>query len=185
MSAHSKRQVVGAAAAIELNQGDEELQQFLEPLISAAGGNLNELQESLKLAPGDDTLNVTGFRLWSALNSSQSWRQREAAAQAFLNYLESGGADRFKMQNTVKLFQASMKVANACCFDKLLQVYFTGLKILNLALKPPICGEEIHAREVNKELQPFIKMLLGKVEELNYRVRDLTKESLIGVYRNN
>ena len=73
-------------------------------MIAAAGGNIDEMAESLKLASGDDTLNVVGLRLWSALNSSQSWRHREAAAQAFLNYLESGGAQRFQMQNTLKLF---------------------------------------------------------------------------------
>lgn len=63
-------------------------------------------------------------------------------------------------------------MALTCCYDKLLQVYFTGLKILTLATKPPICGEEILAHEINKEIKPFIQVLLTKVEELNYRVRD-------------
>ena len=65
---------------IELNEGDQDLQEYLDPLITSAGGNLNELQDSLKLAQGDDTLNVVGVRLWTALNSSRSWRHREAAA---------------------------------------------------------------------------------------------------------
>ena len=72
-----------------------------------------------------------------------------------------------------------------CCYDKLLQVYFTGLKILTLALKPPICGEEILPREINREIQPFIGLLLSKVEELNYRVRDVTKESLLSIFKYN
>ena len=76
-------------------------------------------------------------------------------------------------------------MAQACCYDKLLQVYFTGLKILTIALRPPICGEEILTREVNREIFPFIKLLLTKVEELNYRVRDVTKESLISIFKNN
>ena len=52
-------------------------------------------------------------------------------------------------------------------------------------MKPPICGEEILAREINKELQPFIKVLISKVEELNYRVRDASKECLISIFRDN
>ena len=78
VSAHS-RQVVGTGQ-MDLNEGDSDMKKFLDPLINASGGNLNALQDSLKLAPGDDTLNVVGFRLWSALNSSESWRHREAAA---------------------------------------------------------------------------------------------------------
>ena len=66
-SVHSKR-VVGTAQ-MELNEGDKDMKQFLDPLINATDSNLNELKDSLKLAPGDDTLNVVGFRLWSALNS--------------------------------------------------------------------------------------------------------------------
>ena len=56
---------------------------------------------------------------------------------------------------------------------------------MNLALKAPICGDEILSREINKEIQPFIKVLLTKVEELNYRVRDASKESLISIFRDN
>lgn len=52
-------------------------------------------------------------------------------------------------------------------------------------MKPPICGEEILPREINKEIQPFIKVLMTKVEELNYRVRDVTKESLISIFKQN
>ena len=54
---------------MELNEGDKDMKKFLDPLINATDSNLNELKDSLKLAPGDDTLNVVGFRLWSALNS--------------------------------------------------------------------------------------------------------------------
>ena len=56
---------------------------------------------------------------------------------------------------------------------------------MNQAMKPPICGDEILPREVNKEFQPFIGLLLSKVEELNYRVRDVTKDCLVGVFREN
>ena len=52
-------------------------------------------------------------------------------------------------------------------------------------MKTPICGDEILAKEINKEITPFISLLLNKVEELNYRVRDATKESLISVFKHN
>ena len=52
-------------------------------------------------------------------------------------------------------------------------------------MKSPICGEEILPKEINKEIQPFIVLLMSKVEELNYRVRDVTKESLISVFKHN
>ena len=49
-------------------------------------------------------------------------------------------------------------------------------------MRVPICGEEILAREVNKELNPFISLLMNKVEEFNRRVKDVTKESLVTVF---
>ena len=94
----------------------------MDPLLGNVPGNLFESSDTLKVSPGDDTVNVVGVRLWTALNSTQSWRHRETAAQAYLNYLEAGGGDRFKMQNTMKLFQASLKVALTCCYDKLLNI---------------------------------------------------------------
>ena len=118
VSAHS-RKVVGTTN-FEINEGDTDLQEFFDPLITASGINLNELHESIKVAPGDDTVNITGVKLWSALNSTYNWRNREAAAQAFLNYLEAGGAERFQKQDSIRLFQASCKVALICCYDKLL-----------------------------------------------------------------
>ena len=52
-------------------------------------------------------------------------------------------------------------------------------------MKAPICGDEILAREVNKEITPFVPLLVNKVEELNYRVKDATKDSLVSVYKLN
>jgi hypothetical protein len=40
----------------------------------------------LAIAHNDGTLNVAGVRLWNALHSD-AWRHREAAAQAFLDYV--------------------------------------------------------------------------------------------------
>ena len=49
----------------------------------------------------------------------------------------------------------------------------------------PICGEEVTARELNRELNQFIKVLMSKVEENNPKVRQTTQQTLLGVYRNN
>ena len=69
--------------------GDTDLQQFLDPLLASAGGNLIALQyDFLNRALSDGTLLVCGAKLWNALHS-ESWRHRDAAAQAYLDYLES------------------------------------------------------------------------------------------------
>ena len=71
---------------LELNDGDAELQEHLDPLIGAAVADLL----NIKAPPNDETVSVTGTRLWTALNNAQNWRNREAAAQAYLNYLSAG-----------------------------------------------------------------------------------------------
>ena len=52
-------------------------------------------------------------------------------------------------------------------------------------METPVCADEITAREVNKEIQPFLKLLMLKVEELNFRVREITQQILIALYKNN
>ena len=74
-------------------------------------------------------------------------------------------------------------ISQTCCYDKLLQVYLIGLKILSLTFQAPICGPEITSREMNREFFPFIKLLLQKVEELNFKVRDETQQTLINIYK--
>ena len=61
---------------MELNEGDADLQDYLDPLIGSAVADLL----NIKAPPNDETIQVTGTRLWTALNNSQSWRNREAAA---------------------------------------------------------------------------------------------------------
>ena len=65
---------------LEFNDGDVDLEPFLKPLLSAAGGNVEKLGlEALRRALSDGTLLVVGVKLWSALHS-ETWRHREAAA---------------------------------------------------------------------------------------------------------
>lgn len=77
-----------------------------------------------------------------------------------------------------------MMIAKVSCMDKLLQIYFIGLKTLAKALSPPIYdGHSIPAKVVNREVQPFISILVEKIEELNYRARDISLNSLIGIFK--
>jgi len=65
---------------LEFNDGDVDLEPFLKPLLSNAGGNLQNLGlEALRRALSDGTLLVVGVKLWTALHSD-TWRHREAAA---------------------------------------------------------------------------------------------------------
>ena len=45
-----------------------------------------------------------------------------------------------------------MMVARVACLDKLLQIYFIGLKTLGRALNPPICTVDIPSKMVNREI---------------------------------
>ena len=74
-------------------------------------------------------------------------------------------------------------MATVACRDKLLQIYFIGLNILQLALQPPVCGDDIPNKVVNKAIKPFISMLIDKISELNYRARDISLDRLISLFR--
>ena len=170
----------------EHNEGDTELDEFLTPLLQQAGGSIQSLEyEFLNRALGDGTLLGGGAKLWNALHSD-SWRHREAAAHAYLEYLSSEKASKKYLQDPAgrrQLFQATMMVAKVACLDKLLQIYFIGLKTLNRALNPPICTGDIPAKLVNREAQPFVTLLAGKIQELNFRARDISLNSLLGMFK--
>jgi centrosomal protein CEP104 len=78
---------------------------------------------------------------------------------------------------------AACDVAQIACRDKLLQIYFIGLKLLQTAMAPPICGEDIPFKVINQAVKPFIHMLIEKISELNYRARDISLHSLISLFR--
>lgn len=82
------------------------------------------------------------------------------------------------------LFIATMMIAKVSCLDKLLQIFFIGLKTLSKALSPPIFDGTIPTKVVNREVLPFLSILVEKIEELNYRARDISLNSLIGIFKN-
>ncbi len=70
------------------NIGDTELEPYLDPLITAAGGAVTYFnEEALKAVLEKGLLDVCGVKLWNAIHS-ESWRHREAAGAAFLQYIE-------------------------------------------------------------------------------------------------
>lgn len=81
------------------------------------------------------------------------------------------------------LFKATMMIAKVSCLDKLLQIYFVGLKTLAKALSPPICDGTIPTKMLNREVSPFISILVEKITELNYRARDISLNSLIDIFK--
>ena len=89
-------------------------------------------------------LNVFGARAWTGIHS-ESWRIREAIAQAVLNFLEMPLPDKYVTGGgkTKKLFLATMEFSKLCLEDKILQIYFIGLKIITTALVPPVCGSDV------------------------------------------
>lgn len=167
---------------LEYNEGDGDLEPYLKPLLSQAGGSIDKLGlEALKRALTDGTLLVVGVKLWSALHS-ETWRHREAAAQSFLDYISNPILPKYEGKSK-KLFLAACDLALQSCRDKLLQIYFIGLKILQTALQPPICGDDIPHKIINNALKPFIRMLIDKISELNFRARDISLHSLISIFR--
>lgn len=69
------------------------------------------------------------------------------------------------------------------CRDKLLQIYFLGLKLLEEALGPKICGGDIPAKTIDKAIRPFVRLLIDKIGEMNYRARDISLNTFRMLFR--
>ena len=68
--------------------------------------------------------------------------------------------------------------------DKLQQIYMVGLKILDLALKPPVYNDKFGKKILNRDVSKFTKILIAKSEEVNPRGREIAQKSLIGLFSN-
>lgn len=104
-----------------LNEGDDDLKPYLDPLLKKAGGQPIQLeQEVLRRATSDTTLRVVGIMLWTALHS-ESWRHREAAAEAFFKFIsDPKGLPKKYKDDTLDLFKATAEIAEICINDKLI-----------------------------------------------------------------
>ena len=81
------------------------------------------------------------------------------------------------------LFKTAMIVAKKACEDKLLQIYFVGLRILQEAINPPVKGKDVTLADLNRALKPFITLLINKISELNYKARDLSLNALTALFK--
>jgi len=80
---------------LELNAGDLDLKPYLDPLLRNVGGSLKNLsQEQVNNGNATSIIECGGNKMWFALNSSH-WKHREAAATAFMQYLEAAPAPRY------------------------------------------------------------------------------------------
>lgn len=91
---------------------------------------------------------------------SFNWRHRAAAVQAVLNFCEDRLPDRYNDGKTKNLFLALMEFARITAEDKVLQIYYISLKIMTVALAPPICGDDVPPALINKSIQKFMNILV-------------------------
>jgi len=142
----------------------------------------------VKRANLEFALSTVGAKLWAALNSEQ-WRHREAAVSAFRDYLEAANEtgvlpNKYKTpESKINLFLSAIAIAKVAITDKLLQIYLIGLRILELAIKDPICGSFIMPKLFTKEASQLTGPLLLKVEELNFKSHRDSQRALINLYK--
>lgn len=82
------------------------------------------------------------------------------------------------------MFKASLDVAREACQDKLPQIYFVGLDIVECALAPPICGDDVEPKTMNEQIRWFVPLLINKITELNHKARDRSLDVIIKVFEN-
>ncbi|EGR30972.1 hypothetical protein IMG5_119870 [Ichthyophthirius multifiliis] len=168
---------------IAFNQGDIDLELYLKPLLVQTKEKLPEISsEILRRLFHLGYLQIFGTQCWTALYS-ENWRHREASAQAVLNFIEMPLPEKYLNGNSKLLFLACMEMAKTASEDKILQIYFIGLKILSTALAPPVCGSDVSPKIINQALKEFTPMLINKVAELNFRSRDISLHTLLSIYK--
>jgi centrosomal protein CEP104 len=104
-------------------------------------------------------LDILGARIWIAAHS-ENWRQRAAAVQAVLSFSQDKLPERYNDGKTKHLFMALMEFARITAEDKVLQIYYLSLKIMTVALAPPICGDDVPPALINKSIQKFMNILI-------------------------
>lgn len=164
------------------NRGDTELEAYFKPLFLQSKGVLGELTgEILSRLKYLELLDVFGYDVWRAYYSLD-WRLRRAAAQAVLNYIEMPLNARY-IGKSKPLFLACIELCRLISEDKVLEIYFIGLRILTTCLKPPVCGEDIQPTIINGILTEFASILIKKIGEFNTKARDISMHALITVFK--
>lgn len=168
---------------LEYNEGDDDLAQYLNDKLRGLEKPPDLETAVLKRAERSGTLLVTGVALWNALHS-ELWSHRDAAAQAFKEYLLAPLKPKY-IGKTRKLFKAAVDVAKEATQDKLVQIYHVGLEILKIAMKDPICGPDVTAKDINSAIKHFVPLLIEKISELNFKVKEFSLTTLVKLFENN
>ncbi len=50
-------------------------------------------------------------------------------------------------------------------------------------MAPPVCGSDISPALINKVLSQFVPILISKIEELNFRARDISMHTLLSIFK--
>lgn len=138
------------------------MEKYIKPLIGEFGASYLGDPELLRKYEQLEYLDILGARIWIAAHS-ENWRQRAAAVQAVLDFGQNELPERYKTGKTKNLFLALMEFARINAEDKVLQIYYTSLKIMTIALAPPICGDDVPAALINKTLQKIMPILIEKI----------------------
>lgn len=51
------------------------------------------------------------------------------------------------------------------------------------ALNPKICGGDVQPKVAEKTIRPFVRLLIDKVSEMNYKARDVSMATLNMIFR--
>ena len=163
------------------NQGDRDLESYFRPKFIHSQGVLSELPpDILNRLTTLGLLDVFGYDLWRAYYS-ENWRLRLAAAQAVLDFIKMPLIARY-IGKTKSLFLACTEICRLISEDKVLEIYLCGLKIQKVALKPPVCGDDIPVAIVNKVLAEFSTILIKKIGEFNTKARDISLATLMEIF---
>lgn len=76
-----------------------------------------------------------------------------------------------------------MEMAKLSSDDKILSIYFLGLKILSTALAPPVCGTDVSPKLIAKIVNEFSPLLINKIAEMNFRARDISLHTLLSIFK--
>lgn len=166
---------------LNYNIGDTLLEPYFKPLLLEARGTVDDVGvERLTKLHHLGLLEVFGANVWKGIYST-NWRVRRAAAQAVLNYIEMK-ANSDTIGSSTNLFLACVELSRMISEDKLLEIYFIGLKIISTCLTPPICNPEFPSEIVSKVLEEFAPILIKKIGELNDRARDISMHTLLTIF---
>ena len=148
------------------NQGDADMEKYIQPLLNEFGADNVADPELLRRYEQLEYLDILGARIWISAHS-ENWRQRAAAVDAVLKFAMAKLPERYKDGRTKNLFLALMEFSRINAEDKVLQIYYTSLKIMAVALQPPICGEDVSPVLVNRTLTKFMGILVEKSNPLS------------------